>query len=137
MEINLQNNLYKKYPQLFVQKDWDKTKTRMCWGISCDDGWYDLINKTCQDLNQYIKLNKNNSIQLPQFYQIKQKFGRLRIYIDNANNEIRSMMRNIENFSSIVCEKCGSTKSVEQHGSIWIKSLCKKCINKIEKNRKK
>ena len=53
MKKELQNMLFEKYPKLFKQKDLDKTQTAMCWGISCGDGWYNILDTLCfylQDL---------------------------------------------------------------------------------------
>ena len=44
---------YKKYPEIFVQKDLDMTQTLMCWGISCGDGWYNIIDTLCHSLQEY------------------------------------------------------------------------------------
>jgi len=53
MNKALQNKLYEKYPEIFAQKDLDKTQTLMCWGISCGDGWYNIIDMLCENLQNY------------------------------------------------------------------------------------
>lgn len=47
MNQTLQNKLFEKYPRIFGQKDEDPTRTAMCWGISCGDGWYNIIDNLC------------------------------------------------------------------------------------------
>ena len=47
MKKELQEKLFANFPEIFKQKDLDMTQTAMCWGISCNDGWYDLINELC------------------------------------------------------------------------------------------
>ena len=54
MKKELQNKLYEKYPKIFRQKDLDKTQTAMCWGISCDDGWYNIIDTLCESLQELV-----------------------------------------------------------------------------------
>ena len=49
----LQNKLFEKYPEIFVQKDLDKTQTLMCWGIAVGDGWYNIIDTLCNQIQQY------------------------------------------------------------------------------------
>jgi len=49
----LQNKLFEKYPEIFAQKDLDKTQTLMCWGIACGDGWYNIIDTLCENLQNY------------------------------------------------------------------------------------
>ena len=53
MKAALQNKLFEKYPEIFAQKDLDKTQTLMCWGISCGDGWYNIIDTLCHSIQQY------------------------------------------------------------------------------------
>lgn len=47
MRAELQEQLYKKFPKIFAQKDMDMTQTAMCWGISCGDGWYGILDTLC------------------------------------------------------------------------------------------
>ena len=53
MNAALQNKLFEKYPEIFAQKDLDKTQTLMCWGICCGDGWYNIIDTLCHSIQQY------------------------------------------------------------------------------------
>ena len=53
MNQTLQNKLFEKYPEIFVQKDLDKTQTLMCWGITVGDGWYNIIDTLCHAIQQY------------------------------------------------------------------------------------
>lgn len=50
MTSDKQNELYKKFPELFREKDLDQTKTCMCWGIECGDGWYKILHNMCESL---------------------------------------------------------------------------------------
>ena len=47
MKEELQNKLYEKYPKIFRQKDLSMKETAMCWGISCGDGWFNIIDTLC------------------------------------------------------------------------------------------
>jgi len=53
MNQALQNKLFEKYPKIFVQKDLDKTQTLMCWGIAVGDGWYNIIDTLCHQIQEY------------------------------------------------------------------------------------
>jgi len=79
MDKKLQDKLFKKYPELFRQKNLSMRETCMCWGLSCSAGWYTLLDNLCSWLNWNMK---NNSHMFPQveFTQIKEKFGTLRAY---------------------------------------------------------
>ena len=54
MKTELQNKLYKKYPKIFRQKDLTMKETAMCWGISCGDGWYNIIDTLCSYLQSVV-----------------------------------------------------------------------------------
>jgi len=121
MNKKLQSKLYKKYPDLFKQHALSPDKTCMCWGIDCDDGWYDLLDILCG----YIVSNDKNI----EAVQIKQKFGGLRFYVNYSNDDIDRAISIAESLSYKICEKCGSyvdkVKTVPYNG--WIQSLCNKC----------
>jgi hypothetical protein len=50
MKRELQEKLYEEYPKIFEQKDLSMAKTAMCWGISCGDGWYDILDVLCREI---------------------------------------------------------------------------------------
>ena len=129
MKKELQNKLYKKYPELFVQKDWDMSKTCMCWGICCGDGWFHLIDNLCACITSYCKHNKK---EIPQLVQLKQKFGSLRVYSDNSNRLVDGMTWLAEHMSENICEDCGSIEGIKSTTG-WIRNLCPSCMKKWEK----
>lgn len=50
MNKELQNKLFEKYPKIFRQKDLSMQETCMCWGITTGDGWYQLIDDLCAQI---------------------------------------------------------------------------------------
>lgn len=60
MKKELQDNLYNKYPAIFKHKDLDPTQTAMCWGISCGDGWFNIIDTLCCELQTYVETPQKN-----------------------------------------------------------------------------
>jgi len=81
MTEELEKKLYDEFPKLFKQKDLSMRETCMCWGCSCDDGWYSILYDTCTIINDMISLNIHLYPQV-EFGQVKEKFGTLRIYFD-------------------------------------------------------
>lgn len=77
MRKELQNELFDKYPKIFEQKDWDKMKTCMCWGIDTPDEWYKVLNSLCKVLQEEIDIGQMPQIQAT---QVKEKFGNLCFY---------------------------------------------------------
>jgi len=54
MNKELQNKLYNKYPKIFRQKDLSMQETCMNWGIDCDDGWFNLLDCLCSNIQRRI-----------------------------------------------------------------------------------
>lgn len=163
MDSKLQQQLYDKYPLLFAQKDLDRTKTAMCWGIGCGDGWYDIIDTTCGLLQElvdepkhsvelYQKLIEQNpngdSVHaykelvakaqekvIPQIEiaQVKEKWGSLRIYLTNYTPQINSILSFAESMSFKTCERCGNKGQPAPKG--WVIVLCDPCRVAIEEQR--
>jgi hypothetical protein len=50
MTSELQERLYKDFPELFQEKDLPMTETCMCWGIECGDGWEPILRNMCNML---------------------------------------------------------------------------------------
>jgi hypothetical protein len=47
MKQELEEQLYKKYPKLFKERNLPMTQTAMCFGCEHSDGWYNILNKMC------------------------------------------------------------------------------------------
>ena len=54
MKQELDELLCKKYPKLFVNRNKPMQETCMCWGFSCGDGWYNIINNLCGNIQHHI-----------------------------------------------------------------------------------
>ena len=61
--------------------------------------------------------------QMPKIAQIKEKFGTLRIYVDNFSEKYSTVIDYAEQMSEVTCEECGNAgKTYEMD---WFKTLCK------------
>ena len=146
MKPALQNKLYARYPDLFIQKDLSMKETCMCWGISVADGWYGIIDSLCRQMMEVIVDVRKvfPDYRCPEFVQVKEKFGTLRIYLTQHSHmfqgeddsyekdlweEMDSLVRSAEHASLYVCEHCGTTVDVETSGG-WLVTLCNECREK-------
>ena len=143
MKQELQQKLFKNYPELFIQKDESIKTSCMGWGICCGDGWFELINLLCSRIQNRIE-NFNGNIDykllhtppsiLPdtpgyltcEVAQVKEKFGGLRFYVDCDDDYIRGMISLAEGMSYKLCSKCGE-KSSNQVKRGWVYTLCSTC----------
>lgn len=123
MKKDLQEFLYVKYPKLFRQKDLDKSKTLMCWGICVEAGHFKLIDEMCGEIQIYCD---KNDIQA-EFVQIKEKFGLLRVYIDEDIEEVYKIISKYETQSKNICQWCGATEGVVRAPGNWLRYLCEPC----------
>lgn len=117
----LEFKLYEKYPNLFSEKDLSPTETCMCWGIECGDGWYKIIDTLCE------KLTNLNDRQL-KVVQVKEKYGTLRIYLNNCNEKAEKAISKAEELSEGTCEMCGKKGRLIKDGS-WYMVRCEKCLS--------
>jgi hypothetical protein len=88
--------LLKDFPSLYKQYYWDKTQTCLCWGFDVENGWMDLIYKLSEDL---MKVSPECECS-----QCKEKFSRLRYYVDNCNEEGHKLIDEAEKKSKTICE---------------------------------
>ena len=112
------------------------------WGywISCDSGWFDLID----DLDKKISYLAPNY----EIHQVKEKYGTLRFYVGGPANSkeaaeiIDDLISYAQHLSSVICEVCGAARygrirtryddSVKTRGTGWYKTLCNDCAIKLE-----
>jgi hypothetical protein len=81
---------------------------------SVGNGWLGMIKQLIEDL---IKAGWNKEI-----CQIKEKFGGLRFYINEGNEEVWKLISEAEKKSYQICETCGEPGEPENTG--WIKTAC-------------
>lgn len=139
MKEELEKKLYEKHPKIFRQKNFPMNQTCMCWGFSCGDGWYDLIDALCHAIQnridsrvQFSKIVKKQDcepISQLEAVQVKEKYGGLRFYEQGGDEYTNGLIAMAEYLSYYICEECGSTKDVTQTKG-WIKTLCKHCLCK-------
>ena len=131
MREELDKKLCEKYPKIFKDRHGDMKETLMCWGFECGDGWYNIIDQLCANIQHYTDWNNQNFAKGFKQYkevsqvvavQIKEKFGTLRFYYDGGDDTIGGMVRMAEAMSAVMCEECGSPGHQRSGG--WIRTLC-------------
>jgi hypothetical protein len=139
MRQELDDALCEKYPKIFRDRHAPMTHTAMCWGFECHDGWYNIINTLCYQIQHYVDdsndrrelLLKKNPYnipipdEIPQVVasQVKEKFGTLRFYTDGGDERIDGMIRMAEAMSSVTCEVCGNVGSLRNRRG-WYSTCC-------------
>lgn len=140
--------LCKTYPKLFAQRNLPMSETCMCWGFACGDGWFNIIDKLCANIQHHIdwtvkqrswdtqwneehpdeKRKVTKAVPQVEVVQVKEKFGGLRFYYHGGDERIRGMVQLAESLSYTACEICGSTAKPNSSG--YIQTLCETHRNK-------
>lgn len=122
MSTELVKNFIKKYPELF-DKDFE---------INCGDGWNQHIDLFCKYLSEYIKGNskfKKIVKHKVKILYIKEKFGKIRIYLNYMDDFIFGLIDHVEKLSSVTCEVCGKIGNIFCVEG-WLVCRCAVCLKK-------
>lgn len=133
MKKELDELLCSKYPKLFVERNLPMSQTCMCWGFSCGDGWYNIIDKLCANIQSHIDWKNRTEEVVPQVVvkQVKEKFGTLRFYISGGDEYIHGLVAMAESMSAVTCEGCGAQGKLYGAGENgitgWMHTHCESC----------
>jgi hypothetical protein len=80
MNRDLERDLQSRFPGFFRDLYGDPRETGMDHGCDFADGWYRIVERLCEALEP---------VAPPEFkfVQVKEKFGRMRIYATNDSDE--------------------------------------------------
>ena len=59
MNKELDEKLCADYPLIFGDRNKPMNQTAMCWGFSCGDGWYNIIDTLCRLLTSSYRIAKD------------------------------------------------------------------------------
>ena len=139
MKQELELKLVEKYPKILRDYKGDMMQTCMAWGMECDDGWYELLDKCMEKLQYFCDLCFYRSGVEVQVVanQIKEKYGTLSFYtsVYEANEIEQSIIDDIvseaERKSAYTCEVTGEYGTACQRGG-WYKVLCYQEARKLK-----
>jgi hypothetical protein len=60
MRKELDEQLCKKYPEIFRDRTGNMQETAMCWGMEHGDGWYGILDALCASIQGHIDNNRRN-----------------------------------------------------------------------------
>lgn len=58
MREELDNELCTKYPKIFRDRHAPMSRTCMCWGFEHGDGWYNIIDMMCANIQHHINWSR-------------------------------------------------------------------------------
>jgi len=90
------------------------SKTAMCWGFDCGDGWFDILDRLSARISE---LDPDCEA-----LQVKEKFGTLRFYHTSGVPAVEKAVDDAEAESAATCEECG--KPGQLRGKGWLVTRC-------------
>ncbi len=89
-------------------------------GISCPEGWRNQFLELLSNIDRH---QKDNTVDSPiQLFQVKEKFGGIRIYYNGGDNTIHDMVNAATRKIDSTCEVCGNPGKLR--GGSWLQTLC-------------
>lgn len=120
MKKELDDLLCQKYPKIFSERNMPTNKSCMAWGFSCHDGWFDLIDVLCTQLQFWTDQNGAPQVTAK---QVKEKFGKLCFYCAGGNDHTFGMVVMAQSMSARICEVCGNPGTLEKEDG-WYRVRC-------------
>ena len=123
MRQELDDLLCQRYPKIFRDRHADPSATAMCWGFACGDGWFDLIDGLCRDLQH---LTEHEGAPQLVATQVKEKFGslRFRVQIRTASEAQEALIEAAIERATRTCNVCGAPGQARRSGrNQWIGSI--------------
>lgn len=126
MNDALSKKLFDDFPRLFRHR----SESSMQRGFECGDGWFELIYKLSQDIEEAAREGglKPDAPEWPMCRQVKEKMGALRFVVfsidgfPEINERISELRLAALNRSLQVCEQCGQPGVLITEG--YIATLC-------------
>lgn len=97
------------------------------FGIECGKGWRSLYQPI---LDRVEEINESGEDHI-EVTQVKEKFGRLEIYLDRYTDELTAMIKEASEASSHICEECGEPAEPRKVVG-WTYQLCDNCYKKFQ-----
>lgn len=123
MRKELDEKLCAKYPEIFRDRHADPSKTCMYWGIAVDDGWYDIVDALCANIQGHIN-NRLDSIKWTEKWNAQIKEAEANNFEDWEDWKARDYRPVPEEISQVVAiqvkEKFGGLRFYFSGGDDWI-----------------
>jgi len=100
----------------------------MAFGFNCDDGWFDIIWRLCENIEKLIPGIILTSEEQFEVLEVDEKHGILEFYVSIPTKEIIKQIEKAKEESKSVCEICGSPGKTISISKNWLKTLCEDCL---------
>lgn len=121
MRLQLDILLSERYPKIFAERQGSPMTTAMGRGFECGDGWFDLIDELCRDLQAEADSGR---IPQPVAQQVKEKIGSLRFRFFPLYEFSKDLLETARKKSLEICEVCGETGRLRCAPSFGYRTTC-------------
>ena len=125
MQQELDDLLCQRYPEIFCDRHKNKYETSMCWGFTCGDGWFDIIDRLCSEIAAQVLAGGMPPVVAS---QVKEKMGSLRFRFRGGNEETHRLIELARQKSAATCEECG--RPAKRRIVETVSVLCSVCAAK-------
>ena len=128
MRDELELKLSQKYPKILNRENVNGRYPYALFGIEAPSGWYDILDDALGKITQHLEDTPLIEGKEHQFtvFQIKEKFGGLRFYVEGSDDVINNIINNAELRSDVTCQSCGKPGKGRTDRR-WISTLCDDC----------
>jgi hypothetical protein len=120
MKKELEDQIISIAPYMYRYAGWDNPHlSLMCFGFECGDGWFDILKHLTEEIT------KVDPYKECKVFQVKEKYGTLRFYIEDGNDEIDKLIENAEKKTLVTCEECGKIGTLRTDR--WWRVTCDEC----------
>ena len=126
MRKELDEALCAKYPLIFRDRNGDMQHTAMCWGFSCGDGWYTIIDTLCAHLTSHYRQAESRYNAIKDKLNQPQWNGSTKIITQEMIDEAKEKMEHERGhvpIASQVKEKFGGLRFYYDGGDEYIAGL--------------
>jgi len=120
---SIRPEFYEKHKYLFELMHVERPHYPIRWGYEVGKGWIPIIEKFIEKLDE---IDTDNVVRI---FQIKEKFGTLRLYLEHSTKEAERLVDAYETMANFVCEECGAPGEY-RGGLSWVQTLCDDCYEK-------
>lgn len=102
--------LIEEFPELFSE----------AFDANVPEGWYEIARQCCDGI---VRIDPAARV-----YQLKEKFGGIRMYMNAVSPPVHTMTDALEHQSFHTCQECGNQPaSPHSTNNYWVKTLCDGC----------
>lgn len=105
--------------KLYIDIDYNYGYT---WLDYVEEGWKIIFLEMCEKIQEVLNRTDLNF----RIIDIKEKFGEMRVYCVDSNNEIDGIIQDYSEMSRVICINCGAP--AKYLTSSWVRPYCANCI---------